>query len=267
MSTNTETELPSTSDNSQLTDTVAPDEAALELARQARKEEYKELAIQGLWKNNPGLVQLLGLCPLLAVTATVTNALGLGLATLLVLVCSNATVSAIRHWVPKEIRIPIFVLIIAAFVTCVQLLMNAYAYGIYQSLGIFLPLIVTNCAIIGRAEAYASKNPIKQASFDGLMMGIGFALVLIILGAIREVLGQGTLFDGANLLLGEWASILRIEVFQLDSQFLLAILPPGAFIAMGFIIALKNAIDAHVKQRLPKESDKAIERIRVNFDS
>jgi len=229
--------------------------------------EYKELTIQGLWKNNPGLVQLLGLCPLLAVTATVTNALGLGLATMLVLICSNATVSAIRHWVPKEIRIPIFVLIIAAFVTCVQLLMNAYTFGIYQSLGIFLPLIVTNCAIIGRAEAYASKNPIKQASFDGLMMGVGFTLVLLLLGAIREILGQGTLFDGAHLLLGDWATSLRIEVFHLDSQFLLAILPPGAFIAMGFLIALKNAIDEKVKQQGEPQEDKIIERVRVNFDS
>ena len=237
------------------------------LAKQALKAEYKELALQGLWKNNPGLVQLLGLCPLLAVTATVTNALGLGLATLLVLVCSNATVSAIRHWVPKEIRIPIFVLIIAAFVTCVQLLMNAFTYGVYQSLGIFLPLIVTNCAIIGRAEAYASKNPISQASFDGLMMGIGFALVLLLLGAIREVLGQGTLFDGAHLLLGDWAKVLRIEVMHLDSQFLLAILPPGAFIAMGFIIALKNVIDDKIKQRQPKTEKQAIERVRVNFES
>jgi len=237
------------------------------LAKQAFKAEFKELAIQGLWKNNPGLVQLLGLCPLLAVTATVTNALGLGLATLLVLVCSNATVSAIRQWVPKEVRIPIFVLIIAAFVTCVQLLMNAYTFGIYQSLGIFLPLIVTNCAIIGRAEAYASKNPIKQATFDGLMMGLGFALVLLVLGAIREILGQGTLFDGANLLLGDWASVLRIEVYQLDSQFLLAILPPGAFIVMGFLIAFKNAIDNYVKQRQPKVNEQTIERVRVNFDS
>ena len=246
-----------------------PEEQALdkEKVKQNLSAEYKELAIQGLWKNNPGLVQLLGLCPLLAVTATVTNALGLGLATLLVLVCSNATVSAIRQWVPKEIRIPIFVLIIASFVTCVQLLMNAYTYGIYQSLGIFLPLIVTNCAIIGRAEAYASKNPIKQATFDGLMMGIGFALVLILLGAIREVLGQGTLFDGANLLLGDWAEVLRIEVLHLDNQFLLAILPPGAFIAMGFIIALKNMIDNNIKQRQPKVEQQTIERVRVNFDS
>ncbi|AOW78127.1 electron transport complex subunit RsxE [Colwellia sp. PAMC 20917] len=229
-------------------------------------DEYKELAWQGLWKNNPGIVQLLGLCPLLAVTSTLTNAIGLGLATLFVLICSNTTVSAIRKWVPKEIRIPIFVLIIASFVTCVQLLMNAYTFGLYQSLGIFLPLIVTNCAIIGRAEAYASKNPIKQASFDGLMMGLGFLLILMLLGAVREILGQGTLFDGANLLLGEWASILRVEVYTLDSQFLLAILPPGAFIVMGLFIALKNAIDDRVAAAKPKTESKEIARVRVNFD-
>ena len=212
-------------------------------------------------------MQLLGLCPLLAVTNTITNALGLGLATLLVLIGSNITVSAVRQWVPKEIRIPIFVLIIAAFVTCVQLLMNAFTYGLYKSLGIFLPLIVTNCAIIGRAEAYASKNPVKQSAFDGLMMGTGFTLVLVVLGSIREILGQGTLFDGANLLLGEWATVLKIEVYHLDSQFLLAILPPGAFIAMGFIIALKNVIDDKIAQRQPKTENKSIERVRVNFDA
>ena len=229
--------------------------------------EYKELAWQCLWKNNPGLVQLLGLCPLLAVTSTVVNALGLGIATLFVLICSNATVSAIRQWVPKEIRIPIFVLIIAAFVTCVQLLMNAFTYDLYQSLGIFLPLIVTNCAIIGRAEAYASKNPVKQASFDGLMMGLGFLAVLVILGAIREVLGQGTLFDGANLLFGQWATELKVEIYHLDSKFLLAILPPGAFIAMGFLIAGKNAIDEKIAQAKPKKLEQAIERVRVNFEN
>jgi len=230
-------------------------------------QEYKDLAWEGLWKNNPGLVQLLGLCPLLAVTSTVTNALGLGLATLLVLVGSNTTVSLIREWVPKEIRIPIFVIIIAAFVTVIQLLMNAYTFGLYQSLGIFLPLIVTNCAIIGRAEAYASKNPVKQASFDGLMMGIGFTVVLLLLGAIREVLGQGTLFDGADLLLGDWANVLRIEVYQLDSQFLLAILPPGAFITMGFLIAMKNVIDEKAARRKPVTQEQSIERVRVNFDA
>lgn len=209
----------------------------------------RELAVQGLWRNNPGLVQLLGLCPLLAVTGTVTNALGLGMATLLVLLGSNVVVSLVRTVVPSEIRIPVFVLIIASFVTVIQLLMNAYTFGLYQSLGIFIPLIVTNCAIIGRAEAFASKNAVIPSAIDALMMGLGFMLVLVALGAMREILGQGTLFDGADLLLGDWAAVLRIELFTLDTQFLLAMLPPGAFIGMGLLIALKNLIDARLQQR------------------
>lgn len=223
---------------------------------------YKELTWQGLWNNNPALVQLLGLCPLLAVTATVTNALGLGLATLLVLVGSNITVSLVRDFVPKEIRIPVFVMVIATFVTVIQLLMNAYVYGLYQSLGIFIPLIVTNCAIIGRAEAYASKNPWHHSAFDGLMMGIGFTLVLVLLGGIREVLGNGTLFDGANLLLGDWAANLRIELFSVDYPLLLAILPPGAFIVMGFIIAGKNWVDNYRAAHAEKP-EKHVTRARV----
>jgi electron transport complex protein RnfE len=209
----------------------------------------RELAVQGLWRNNPGLVQLLGLCPLLAVTGTVTNALGLGLATLLVLLGSNVVVSMVRNVIPSEIRIPVFVLIIASFVTVIQLLMNAYTFSLYQSLGIFIPLIVTNCAIIGRAEAFASKNAVLPSAVDAIMMGLGFMLVLVALGAMREILGQGTLFDGADLLLGDWASALRIELFILDTQFLLAMLPPGAFIGMGLLIALKNLIDAKLQHR------------------
>ncbi|MEL0606163.1 electron transport complex subunit E [Pseudoalteromonas undina] len=211
--------------------------------------ELKTLYKEGVWANNPALVQLLGLCPLLAVTSTVTNALGLGLATLLVLVGSNVTVSIVRNWVPKDIRIPVFVMIIAGFVTIVQLLMNAYTFGLYQSLGIFIPLIVTNCAIIGRAEAYASKNPVHLSVFDGLMMGLGFMAVLLVLGAMRELIGQGTLFDGADLLLGPWAQSLRLEIFSFDSQFLLAILPPGAFLGLGLLIAAKNVIDAQIKSK------------------
>ncbi|QBL09151.1 electron transport complex subunit E [Rheinheimera sp. D18] len=211
--------------------------------------QFKELAIQGLWKNNPGLVQLLGLCPLLAVTATITNALGLGAATLLVLLGSNVAVSMVRNHVASEIRIPVFVLIIASLVTVVQLLMNAYTFGLYQSLGIFIPLIVTNCAIIGRAEAFASKNAVLPSAIDAIMMGLGFMLVLTVLGAAREILGQGTLFDGADLLLGSWAKVLRIELFSVDSHFLLAMLPPGAFLGMGLIIALKNTIDSKLKQK------------------
>ncbi|MEH6731710.1 electron transport complex subunit E [Pseudoalteromonas distincta] len=220
--------------------------------------ELKTLYKEGVWVNNPALVQLLGLCPLLAVTSTVTNALGLGLATLLVLIGSNVTVSIVRNWVPKDIRIPVFVMIIAGFVTIVQLLMNAYTFGLYQSLGIFIPLIVTNCAIIGRAEAYASKNPVHLSAFDGLMMGLGFMAVLLVLGAMRELIGQGTLFDGADLLLGPWAQNMRIEVFNFDNQFLLAILPPGAFLGLGLLIAAKNVIDAQIKSKqiAPPEAEK-----------
>ncbi|MGI2170878.1 electron transport complex subunit E [Shewanella sp. MF05960] len=224
---------------------------------------YREIASQGLWKNNPGLVQLLGLCPLLAVTATITNALGLGVATLLVLIGSNILVSLVRDYVPKEIRIPVFVMIIAALVTCVQLLINAYAYNLYISLGIFLPLIVTNCVIIGRAEAFASRNSLAHSAFDGLMMGLGFTAVLVVLGASRELLGQGTLFDGADLLLGEWASILTIHVWQVDTPFLLAMLPPGAFIGMGLLIALKNVIDSRIKARQPKVESVGVTRARI----
>ncbi|MBW8184808.1 electron transport complex subunit E [Shewanella nanhaiensis] len=226
--------------------------------------EYKQIALQGLWKNNPGLVQLLGLCPLLAVTATLTNALGLGLATMLVLIGSNILVSLVKSLVPKEIRIPIFVMIIAALVTCVQLLVNAYAYGLYLSLGIFLPLIVTNCVIIGRAEAFASRNSVVKSAFDGFMMGLGFLLVLSVLGASREILSQGTLFAGADLLLGDWAANLTIHFWQLDTSFLLAMLPPGAFIGMGFLIAFKNIIDKKLADRAPTpDTVEVVTRARV----
>lgn len=224
----------------------------------------KELLKNGLWDNNPALVQLLGLCPLLAVSATVTNALGLGIATTLVLIGSNLIVSLVRQWIPQEVRIPVFVMIIASLVTCVQLLMNAYAYGLYQSLGIFIPLIVTNCIIIGRAEAFASKNDPIPAILDGLWMGLGMTAVLVLLGAMREVLGNGTLFDGADLLLGDWATVLRIELFQVDSHFLLAMLPPGAFLGVGFLIALKNVIDKRLADRKPKQEKEKIERARVS---
>ncbi|MGF1900629.1 electron transport complex subunit E [Aliivibrio sifiae] len=225
---------------------------------------HKELIKNGLWDNNPALVQLLGLCPLLAVSATVTNALGLGITTTLVLIGSNLIVSLVRQWIPQEVRIPVFVMIIAALVTCVQLLMNAYAYGLYLSLGIFIPLIVTNCIIIGRAEAFASKNDPIPAILDGLWMGLGMTAVLVLLGAMREALGNGTLFDGADLLLGDWATVLRIELFQVDSHFLLAMLPPGAFLGVGFLIALKNIIDKKISDRQPKQQKAEIERARVS---
>lgn len=208
-----------------------------------------QLVRDGLWHNNVGFVQLLGLCPLLAVSNTVINALGLGLATTLVLLASNVTVSAIRHLVRPEVRIPVFVLIIASFVTAVELAMNAFWHGLYHVLGIFIPLIVTNCAIIGRAEAFASKHSIPQAALDGLAMGVGFTLALVLLGGLRELLGQGTLFSQAHLMFGEVAQGMTLQVIDDYRGFLLAILPPGAFIGLGLLIALKNVIDRQVQRR------------------
>lgn len=233
------------------------------MSNQEINSEYKTLARNGLWENNPALVQLLGLCPLLAVTGTVTNALGLGLATLMVLMGSNITVSLVRNWVPNEVRIPVFVIVIATFVTFIELMMHAFTYGLFTALGIFIPLIVTNCAIIGRAEAYASKNPWHKAAFDGLVMGAGFALVLVLLGALREIIGQGTLFDGADLLLGPWAASLRIELIQFDYPLLLAVLPPGAFIGMGIIIAVKNVIDRQRNEKAAQAPVEKAQRVRV----
>ncbi|WP_350305008.1 electron transport complex subunit E [Photorhabdus viridis] len=220
--------------------------------------DTKNLFTQGLWKNNSALVQLLGLCPLLAVSSTATNALGLGLATTLVLVCTNIAVSSLRRWVPNEIRIPIYVMIIASVVSTVQMLINAYAFGLYESLGIFIPLIVTNCIVIGRAEAYAAKNPIMPSAIDGLAMGLGATFALFVLGAMREILGNGTLFDGADLLLGNWAKVLRIEIVHMDSPFLLAILPPGAFIGLGLMLAAKYLIDEKMKTRAIKAKSNTV---------
>ncbi|WP_018625599.1 electron transport complex subunit E [Kangiella aquimarina] len=205
--------------------------------------EHKTIIKNGLWDNNPALVQLLGLCPLLAVSNTFINGLALGLATTWVLAGSNASVSLVRNYIPKEIRIPIFVMMIASFVTNVGLIMNAFTYELYLTLGIFIPLIVTNCAIIGRAEAFASKNKFFPSLLDGVMQGLGFTAVLCTLGALREMIGQGTLFSGAEQLFGEWAIDLTISFYLTDSTFLFAILPPGAFVGLGILIAIKNGID------------------------
>lgn len=211
--------------------------------------EYKKIALDGLWHNNPALVQLLGLCPLLAVTGSVVNAIGLGLATTVVLVGSNLTVSLFRHQVPEAVRLPIFVMIIAAFVTAIELLMQALTYELYLILGIFIPLIVTNCAIMGRADAFASRNSVPAAVTDGLMMGVGFTLVLMLLGAMREALGAGTLFSNMHLLFGDIAHSWQITLVEDYRGFLFAALPPGAFVGMGLLIALKNLIDAKLKKR------------------
>ncbi|MDH5435236.1 MAG: electron transport complex subunit E [Gammaproteobacteria bacterium] len=211
---------------------------------------YNTIIKDGLWDNNPAFVQLLGLCPLLAVTGTAINGLGLGLATLLVLVSSNVTVSLIRNIVRPEIRIPAFMMIIASFVTAIELLMNAFLHDLYLILGIFIPLIVTNCSILARAEAFASRNHVRYAFTDGLMMGLGFTFALVAIGSLREVLGHGTLFQGASLMFGQQAEWLTITLIDDYRGFLLAILPPGAFIGLGLLIALKNIIDKKLAQRV-----------------
>ncbi|WP_380180452.1 electron transport complex subunit E [Kalamiella sp. sgz302252] len=216
--------------------------------------EAKSLLIGGLWKNNSALVQLLGLCPLLAVTSTATNALGLGLATTLVLTCTNSAISASRRWVPSDIRIPIYVMIIASVVSCVQMLINAYAYGLYQSLGIFIPLIVTNCIVVGRAEAVASRSSVPLAALDGMAIGLGATSVMVVLGSLREIIGNGTIFNGADQLLGPWAKVLRIQVVHFDSPMLLAMLPPGAFIGLGMLLAAKYVIDNKMKARAARKA-------------
>ncbi len=210
---------------------------------------YRQIVLDGLWHNNPGLVQLLGLCPLLAVSSSFINALGLGLATTLVLIGSNVTVSLIRNWVREELRIPVFVMVIASFVTVIELAMNAYLHDLYKVLGIFIPLIVTNCVIIGRAEAFASKHSVQRALVDGLMMGLGFTLVLLAIGGLREIIGQGTLFSQAELMFGSAFEDARMVLIEDYRGFLLAILPPGAFIVLGLLIALKNTIDNHLARQ------------------
>lgn len=216
--------------------------------------EIKEIMINGLWKNNSALVQLLGMCPLLAVTSTVTNAIGLGLATTLVLTLTNLTISCLRHWTPAEIRIPVYVIIIASVVSMIQMLMNAWAFGLYQSLGIFIPLIVTNCIVVGRAEAFAAKKEPLLSALDGFAIGLGATCAMFVLGAIREIIGNGTLFAGADSLLGSWARVLRIDLFHTDTPFLLAMLPPGAFIGLGMMLAVKYLIDQRSKQRAAKRN-------------
>lgn len=205
--------------------------------------EHQDIIKNGLWTNNVALVQLLGLCPLLAVTATFINGLGLGIATMVTLVLSNTFVSMIRHWTRPEVRIPVFVLIIASIVTTIELIMNAWFHELYLVLGIFIPLIVTNCSIIARAESYASRNSIFDSALDGFMMGFGFMLVLVTLGGMREIIGQGTLFANAQLMFGPAAENLLLTLGDNYPGFLLAILPPGAFIGLGLLIAIKNAID------------------------
>ena len=215
--------------------------------------ETRKTLANGLWHNNPALVQILGLCPLLATSTDTVNAIGLGLATIFVLTLSNTLVAATRRWLRPEIRIPVFVLLIAGAVTVVEILIQALAYPLYQSLGIYLALIVTNCVIIARAEAYAAKNPVLPAAIDGAAMGTGFALVLILLGGLREILATGTLLVGADRIFGagtDWT----IRLYDSEHHLILAALPPGAFLCYGLLIAGKNVINERYERRRKKHT-------------
>jgi len=203
-----------------------------------------KILADGAWRQNTGLVVLLGLCPLLAVTNTLVNGLSLGLATMLTLMLSNLSVSAMRGLLQPEIRIPAFVLIIASVVTVIELLMHAFLYDLFRVLGIFIPLIVTNCAIIGRAEAFASRNKPLPSLVDGFATGLGFCITLVLLGALRELTGHGTLLAGAEMLFGEWGQHLTLTIIPDHPGFLLAILPPGAFLGLALLIAARNAWQA-----------------------
>lgn len=207
------------------------------------KIDYRRIMRDGLWDNNVVFSQLLALCPLLAVTGTATNGLGLGLATLFVMVISNLVVALFRGIITPEVRIPVFILLIAGIVTLVDMMMNAWLHELHKVLGLFIPLIVTNCAILGRAESFASRQPIRAAIVDGFAMGLGFLITLVALGAAREIIGAGTLFSGASLLLGNAFHFLELTLIPDYRGFLLMALPPGGFIMMGFLMAAKRIMD------------------------
>jgi len=210
-------------------------------------QRFRENAWNGLWKQNPGLVQLLGLCPILAISTSAVNAVSLGLATILVMALANLAIAVLRNFIPYEIRIPVFILVIASLVTMVDLAFNAFFHELYLVLGIFIPLIVTNCIVLARVEAYAAKNDPLSSTIDGIMMGLGLVWVLALLGSIRELIGSGTLLTGIDMIVPGWSAI---HVFgEGYPHFLIAILPPGAFFALGCLIALFNWINARAASR------------------
>ncbi len=216
---------------------------------QTPKTDWARIAKDGIWDNNVVLAQALALCPLLAVTGTATNGLGLGLATTFVLVQSGFLVSVLRGIITPQVRIPVFVLIIATLVTLVDLAMNAWMHDLHKVLGLFIPLIVTNCAILGRAESFAFRNRALPAAFDGLMMGVGFTLVLVAVGAMREIIGSGTLFANASMLLGDAMGFLELTLIPDYRGFLLMMLPPGGFIALGVLLAGKRVLDRRLADK------------------
>ncbi|WP_157670313.1 electron transport complex subunit E [Chitinibacter sp. GC72] len=220
------------------------------------QEETRTIIHNSIWKQNAGLVQILGLCPVLVMSNNIVNGVSLGLATSLVMLISGAAVAAIREFIPNELRAPIFILIIAALVTMVDLLFNSYVHDLYIVLGIFIPLITTNCIVLARAEAFASKNGPLQSALDGFFMGLGLTGVLLVLGAMRELIGKGTLLSGIDLVFGPAAKswIIHVIPAEYNYQFLLAILPPGAFIGLGFLIAGKLALDRRAEAKAKQQA-------------
>lgn len=219
---------------------TGPSPTAPALAPPRPPVAYRRIFSDGLWTQNMVFAQMLALCPLLAVTGTATNGLGMGLATTAVLLCANVMVAAVRDWVASSVRIPVFVVLIATLVTLVDMSLNAWLHDLYKVLGLFIALIVCNCGILGRAEAFASRHPVGAAAADGLAMGLGFTLALVVLGAVREILGAGTLFAGARLLLGERFHFMELTIIPEYKGFLLMVLPPGGFLALGFLIAAQR---------------------------
>ena len=210
-------------------------------------QEFRQIAANGIWKQNTSLVQILGLCPLLAVTTNLVNGAMLSLATILVMAMSGFAIASLRNLIPHEIRIPVFILIVAALVTVVDLLFNAGFHDLYLILGIFIPLIVTNCIVLARVEAYAAKNPPVQSIFDGIFMGIGMLWTLSLLGGLRELIGGGTLFSGIDMV---FPSLKPLQLLPADYPgFLIAMLPPGAFILLGCMVATKNWLEARQASR------------------
>ncbi len=211
------------------------------------REELSQIAANGVWKQNTSIVQILGLCPLLAVTTNLVNGVMLSLATIVVMAISGFAVASLRNFIPHEIRIPVFILVVAALVTVIDLLFNANLHELYVVLGIFIPLIVTNCIVLARVEAFANKNPPLQSMFDGVFMGLGMLWTLALLGGLRELIGGGTLFSGIDMV---FPGLQPLQLLPADYPgFLLAVLPPGAFILLGCLIAWKNWIEARAAAR------------------
>jgi electron transport complex protein RnfE len=220
-------------------------------------KDIRDIVYDSLWRQNPGVVQILGMCPTLAISTSLVNGLSLGLATAIVMALASSAVAIVRNFIPHAIRIPVFILIIATLVTIVDLLMHAYVLALYKVLGIFIPLIVVNCIVLARVEAFASKRSVGHSFLDGLMMGLGLTLVLVALGSMREIAGKGTLFSGIDLALGPSASGLVLHVLPHYQGALLAVLPPGAFIGLGLLIAARNWIEAARARKAPQAAAEA----------